>query len=318
VTAASGVVTVTLNAAVDQTLDCPGFAVGAVNRVVGQSIHAGGKGINVAAFLAGRAGMVTATGFLGADNAGAFEALFAMHGIRDRCVRLPGASRVNVKVVDRDNQQVTDINLPGLVIPDEALVRLCAELEVLADEHAWFVLAGSVPAGVPVDIYGELTRRLHARGARVAVDASGASLRQAVDARPDLIKPNQHELGELLGAPVSGRAEVLAAARALQRGGITVVAVSMGGDGAILVDGERALLAVPPAVEVASTVGAGDALVAGILAGGIAGGDLEACARIGTAFAAGTLSQIGPLLPPDERLAALAGAVRIERLEGAS
>ncbi|WP_437625545.1 1-phosphofructokinase [Sorangium sp. So ce1151] len=318
-----GLVTVTLNAALDQTLECPGFAAGAVNRVAAQALTAGGKGINVAALLAGRAaGPVTAAGFLGRDNAAPFEALFRERGIQDRCLRLPGGSRVNIKVVDRlgpGGPKVTDINLPGLSVPPEALSRLVDELDALAREHRWFVLAGSVPAGVPDDFYAEMVRRLKARGCSVAVDASGAPLRHAVAARPDMIKPNQHELGELLGAPLSGgRAEVLRAARELQRSGVGLVVVSLGADGALLVDAGRALLAVPPPIEVASTVGAGDAMVAGVLSARLGeGGDLEACARLGTAFAAGKLAQVGPVLPPDERIQELRAATRIERLDPA-
>lgn len=323
-----GLVTVTLNAAVDQTLECPGFAAGAVNRVAAQTFTAGGKGINVAAFLAGRAGRagrVTATGFLGSDNAAPFEALFRERGIEDRCLRLPGGSRVNIKVVDRlgpEGPRVTDINLPGLVVPEAALSRLVDELDALARDSRWFVLAGSVPAGVPEDFYAEMVCRLKARGCSVAVDASGAPLRRAVAARPDLIKPNQHELRELLGAPLllEERAQVVRAAREIQRSGVGLVVVSLGADGAMFVDAERALLAVPPPIDVASTVGAGDAMVAGVLAARMLaeGGDLEACARLGTAFAAGKLAAVGPVLPPDERLQELRDATRIEPLDGAA
>lgn len=347
-----GVVTVTVNPALDHTLDCPGFTAGAVNRVASQTLTAGGKGVNVAAFLAargrslrndpaagtggdggavaheggaGRPGArraaptngITATGFLGRDNAAPFEELFSGLGIVDCCVRLPGASRVNVKVVDRPAQRVTDINLPGLAIETAALARLHAKIEALAAENHWFVLAGSVPAGVPDDIYADLVKRLHARGCFVAVDGSGGPLRHAVAALPDFIKPNQHELSELLGRPVEGREQVLAAARELRRSGIGLVVVSLGGEGAIFVDGERALLAVPPAIEVASTVGAGDALVAGILAARLEGGDLESCARLGTAFAAGKLAEVGPVLPPRARLETLMLAVQIESLGAA-
>jgi len=312
--ARAGVVTVTLNAALDQTLECPGFAAGEVNRVRAQDVHAGGKGINVAAFLAGRAavGAVTATGFLGRDNLAPFEALFARLAIRDRCLRVAGASRVNVKIVDRPGLEVTDLNLPGLAIPESDRACLLEIVDELAGDNRWFVLAGSLPQGVSESIYAELTTRLHARGALVAVDASGAALRHALAARPDLVKPNQHELAELLGRPVAGRAEVVQAARELHAGGVGLVVVSMGAEGAIFVDGERAVHAAPPPVEVVSTVGAGDAMVAGVLAARLAGGDLWACARSGTAFAAGTLTLPGPELPAPDRLAALSAAVRIE------
>lgn len=311
----TGVVTVTLNAAVDQTLDVPDFAVGAVNRALSETRTAGGKGINVAAFLSGGPSPVTATGFLGADNTAVFEALFRDRRIADRCLRVPGSSRTNVKVVDRKGGSVTDINLPGPHIADTSWRTLLDTLDELGALNGVFVLAGSVPTGLPDSAYAEIIPVLRRHGAFVALDASGAPLRHAMAARPDMIKPNTHELSELLGRPLEGRGDVVGAARELAVRGVALVVVSMGADGAVFVDGGQALLAVPPRVEVASTVGAGDAMVAGVLAARLAGGDLEECARRGTAYAAGTLSQLGPVLPPAARLTELMGAVRVETID---
>lgn len=309
-----GVVTVTLNAAIDQTLDVPGFAAGAVNRAVAETRTAGGKGINVAAFLAGGDTPVTATGFLGEENTAVFDALFRRRGIRDRCLRLAGRSRVNIKLVDREGRSVTDINLPGLYVPAESWRGLLTVVNDLAAANRTFVLSGSVPMGVPDTAYAEMVTALHRRGAFVVVDASGPPLRHAVAARPDMVKPNAAELAELLGRPLTDRAEVVRAARELSETGIALVVVSLGAEGAVFVEGGRALLAVPPPVEVASTVGAGDAMVAGVVAARLEGMGLEDCARRGTAFAAGTLSRLGPELPPPERLAELMRAVRVEEL----
>jgi 1-phosphofructokinase len=309
-----GVVTVTLNAAIDQTLECPGFTAGAVNRVVAETRTPGGKGINVAAFLAGGTRTVTAAGFLGTDNVAPFEALFQARGIQDRCLRLPGPSRVNIKVVDRTGEAVTDLNLPGLQVPEEALEALLTTLDALADDHGCFVLSGSVPLGVPASIYATLTRRLHARGALVAVDTSGEPLRHAVAAKPDFVKPNAHELGELVGHPLGTPGDVVKAARELHAGGIGLVVVSLGPDGALFLSHDGAWRALPPPVEVASTVGAGDALVAGVLAARLDGHDLETCARRATAFAAGKLARVGPVPPAPERVAELVCAVRMHPL----
>ncbi|MDR3514910.1 MAG: 1-phosphofructokinase [Azospirillaceae bacterium] len=309
-----GVVAVTLNAAVDQTLECPGFAAGTVNRVVRQTVTAGGKGINVAAFLADTA-PITAAGFLGRDNVAVFETLFQERGITDRCQRLDGASRVNIKVVDHSGGAVTDINLPGLAVTADALAQLIATVENLAVDNHWFVLAGSVPAGVPETIYADLVTRLRARGAFVTVDASGAPLRHAIAARPSFIKPNVDELGDALGTRLTDRVAILDAARQLQRSGIDLVVVSLGADGAILVDEHQAVHAYPPRVPVASTVGAGDAMVAGVLMSRLAGEDLVTCARRATAVAAGKLAQVGPILPSRARIAELMESVRIEGLE---
>ncbi|QSQ27534.1 1-phosphofructokinase [Pyxidicoccus parkwayensis] len=312
-----GIVTVSLNSAIDQTLECPGFTAGAVNRVTSETRTAGGKAINVAAFLAGGDLPITATGFLGADNTQVFEALFQERGILDRCLRLPGSSRVNIKVVDRMGGTVTDLNLPGLQVPDGALQKLTETLDALARDNSCFVLSGSLPAGMQEDAYATLTARLRSRGAIVVVDTSGAPLKHAVAAKPDFVKPNVHELSELLGRALSDRTEVVRAARQLHATGIELVVVSLGAEGAIFVDGEGALLAVPPRVEVASTVGAGDSMVAGVLSARLAGRSLEECARYGTAFAAGKLVRVGPVPPSQERVQSLMRSVSIHSLSDA-
>lgn len=312
----AGIVTVTLNPALDMTLDCPGFEAGKVNRVRGQALHAGGKGINVAALLSGWCAPVTAAGFLGQDNASAFNQLFRARGIEDQCRRLMGATRTNIKIVDADNGRVTDINLPGLEVPAEAMVALADDLEDMTAENGCFVLSGSIPAGLPDTVYGNLARRLKARDCFVAVDTSGPPLRAAIAAGPDMIKPNEHELADLLGRPVTGLRTVAAAARELVAGGIGLVVVSMGADGAVFAAPGRLLHAIPPAVEVVSTVGAGDAMVAGVLAARLGGcDDLEDWARLGTAFAAGKLTQLGPRLPDRRVTEELRRAVRIDALE---
>ncbi|WP_223641296.1 1-phosphofructokinase [Corallococcus sp. EGB] len=309
-----GVVTVTLNAAIDQTLECPGFTAGAVNRVVAETRTPGGKGINVAAFLAGGPRPVTAAGFLGEDTVPLFETLFRERGIQDRCLRLPGTSRVNIKVVDRTSGAVTDLNLPGPRVPEEALEALMATLDALAEENGCFVLSGSVPAGVPTTLYATLTERLRARGAVVAVDTSGEPLRHAVAAKPDFVKPNAHELGELVARPLRNAGEVARAAKDLHAAGIGLVVVSLGAEGALFISDDGAWRALPPPVEVASTVGAGDALVAGVLAARLEGYDLETCARRSTAFAAAKLARVGPVPPAPERVAELMCAVRMHPL----
>jgi 1-phosphofructokinase family hexose kinase len=311
---AEGVATVTLNAALDHSLECPGFRAGAVNRVTSHWVDPGGKGINVAAFLADWVRPVTAAGFLGRDNTQPFEALFRTKGIEDRCRRVAGETRVNLKVLDPAGKQVTDINLPGAKVSDEDWAALKRDLEALAGERRWFVLAGSLPVGLPEGAYGELVRLLRRAGGFVALDASGPPMRLGVAEGPDLIKPNIHELEELLGRKLPTREAVLEAARGLVAQGIGRVVVSMGADGALLVERGRALFAKPPPVEVVSTVGAGDAMLSGVLASLARGGELEECARRGTAFSVGTLTRHGPVLPPRPEVEALMARVKVEEV----
>ena len=311
---ATRIATLSLNPAIDHSARVPSFTAGRVNRVEWEQSDAGGKGVNVASFLADAGLPVAATGLLGSGNAEPFVELFARKGIADRFVRLPGRTRVNVKIVDPVLDQVTDINFPGLAPRPEDLTRLTETIDTLCADTDWFVLSGSVPAGVPTGVYADLLGRLKDRGKRVVLDASGAPFAAGVTRGPDVIKPNIDELGELVGHPLASHAEVVAAARDLIAGGVGLVAVSMGPDGALFVERDAVVLATPPAIEVKSTVGAGDAMVAGIVAGTLRGLDLAGRARLATGFSLGALGEVGPHLPGQHVIASLAARVQVTAL----
>jgi 1-phosphofructokinase len=309
------IATVTLNPAIDQTVFIPNFAAGTVNRVEREQADAGGKGVNVASFLTHFGLPVAVTGLLGDANAEPFVRLFADRGIDDRFIRVAGRTRVNVKIVDEVQNRVTDINFPGLAAGPADLQRLIAAIDSLCDDTDWFVLAGSVPAGVPEDIYLNLVQRLKARGKTVLLDASGPPFAAAISSGPDLIKPNLDELQELLGRSLATEAEVVAAARQLIGGGIGQVIVSMGRDGALFVERDAAVLAVPPQITVRSTVGAGDAMVAGIITATLRGLDLAGRARLATAFSLGALAEVGPHLPPRKVVESYTESVQVRTLK---
>lgn len=309
------VATVSLNPAIDQTASVPNFTAGAVNRVEREQSDAGGKGVNVASFLAHTGHAVAVTGLLGSHNATLFERLFAENRIVDRFVRLRGSTRVNVKIVDAVNDRITDINFPGLRPAPGDLAALNAAVDGLAQTAEWFVLSGSVPADVPHDFYRMLIARLKAGGRRVLLDSSGPPFAAAIDAAPDAIKPNLEELEELVGRELADENAIVAAARTLIARGIGTVAVSMGARGALFVEAGAAVLAVPPKIAVKSTVGAGDAMVAGLIAGKLQGLDLGECARLGTAYSLGALGEIGPRLPAPNVLLAYAPEVTLRQLD---
>lgn len=298
---AARICTVTLNPAVDVTAGIDGFRPGRVNRVAWERADPGGKGVNVAGALVAFGASVTATGLLGLENAAPLTAFLADRGIPDRFIRLPGRTRTNIKLIDeaaRGEAAVTDLNFPGPTATPEALAALDAALDELAADHEWFVLSGAVPQGAPEDLYARLTERLKGRGRKVVIDASGPALRHAVDAGPALVKPNLHELRDLVG-PVDGDPlEVAAAARDLMDRGVGAVVVSLAEAGAVFVDGGgRAVFAEPPDVEVVSTVGAGDAMVAGLVIGFLRSLKLADRARLATACSAAALTTLGPRLP---------------------
>lgn len=284
------VVTVTVNPAVDQTVWIPGFRPGEVNRVVAETTRPGGKGVNVAARLGSLGVSTVATGVLGRDNATLFEQFLSERDVAERFVRRPGATRTSVKIVDASAAQTTDINFPGETPDAAALDELLERVAELAGGARWVVLAGSLPPGVPTSLYRRLCDAAHDAGARVAVDSSGAAMAEAILARPELVKPNAEELAELVGRQLGDDDAVLDAANELLARGVGQVVVSLGGRGALFVTAERAVRAEPLRVEVISTVGAGDAMVAGAVAGALAELTLEQTAALATASSAAAIS----------------------------
>ncbi|ACO47096.1 1-phosphofructokinase [Deinococcus deserti] len=308
------VATLTLNPALDMTVQADGWQRGEVNAGQAMQIDAGGKGVNVASFLADWGADVTATGLLGDGNPEAFETLMRAKGITDAFVRVPGRTRVGVKLVDRTAQETTDINLPGLHATPEALALLNEAVSTLLPTHDVFVLAGSLPPGVAPDFYASLVARLRAEGKFVAVDTSGPALRAVLDAPtlPHLIKPNVHELESALGRPLEDETSVRAAARGLLERGAHVVAVSQGEQGALFLTAQESVRARPPRVHVVSTVGAGDAMVAGLISAHLDSLPLGEAVRRATSFSLGTITRLGAHLPPRAELDTFAAQVEVQ------
>lgn len=313
-------VTIALNPALDQTIEVERLSVGEVNRALTMQVDVGGKGINVASCLADFGIRTAVTGLLGRENAAPFEALFQAKTIANQCFYLDGQTRINTKLVERESGETTDINLPGPALSADAieaqLERLMTRLDGLADQALWVVLAGSLPPNWPTDTYRRLIDHLHRRGARVALDASGAALASAIAAGPDIVKPNRDELAELIGRPLTSSEEVLAAARELLARPVApgLVVVSMGADGALFVSRDECWLAHPALVELISTVGAGDAMVAGIIAGQVGELSLSDTAKLATAFSASKLARLGPHLPAREQVLSLAELIGLSRI----
>lgn len=306
------VVTVTLNPALDHTLNIEEFQVGEVNRVSEMRTTPGGKGVNVAATLADYGFSVAATGFLGSDNAVPFENLFHDKAIIDGFVRLDGATRVGIKVIDTALQNTTDINFPGLKPTEMDIEMLFSRLEAIA--APWVVIGGSIPPGTPESIYCEMICALKARGRMVALDASGPAFASGLRAGPDFVKPNIRELEELLGKKLTTIAEIDEAAQTLLEHGPKCVAVSMGAEGALFITEKKCMHARPPEVQVKSTVGAGDAMVAGYVAGQLEHHPLYDTARLATAFSVEAVMRIGPGLSPLRKVRAIREQVVVEPL----
>jgi 1-phosphofructokinase len=305
------VVTVTLNPAIDLTVTLDRFVVGAVQRASAAVFNCGGKGVNVAGCLADWGARAAATGVLGRSNDGAFADFFASKGVADHFVRISGETRTNIKIADRASGDTTDVNLPGLTVSDSAFDAVRAALTGCVAPHQPVVLAGSLPESMPDAAWATLAGDLARHNARVVLDTSGAPLAAALASGQPLhaVKPNRAELEALLGRDLPTTADLIAAARTLLDRGVALVVVSLGADGALFVDRQAALAAALPAKKALSTVGAGDAMVAGIAAALVEGASLERLARLAVAFASSKLDRIGPFLGPHEDVERLAAAV---------
>ena len=315
------VVTVALNPALDHTIEVAGLQPGAVNRALRMQVDVGGKAINVASCLADFGVTAAVTGQLGRDNVALFEELFQRKHIANHCHLLDGLTRINTKVVDTASGETTDINMPGPEFDPAAaadlLKQVLQRLDLLSQQAKWIVLSGSLPPGMPAETYATITRRAQAAGAAVVLDTSGEPLKAALAAGPRIIKPNRHELAELLGEPLDTLESLVAAARGLLNGphAPETVVVSLGGDGALFLNRAQALHAHPVSVAVTSTVGAGDAMVAGLVAAQLENRSLAETAQLATAFAAAKLTRLGPHLPPPEEVRALAQQITVTALD---
>jgi 1-phosphofructokinase len=308
------ILTVTLNPAIDRTIFVPGFKANAVNRVEEDYSHAGGKGVNVASLLADYGFSLCVSGFLGKDNSLIFEKLFDHKKIKDDFIRIEGVTRTGIKIVNELEKETTDINFPGAAPSLENVNELISVIKNICSEVEWIVFAGSIPKGVSSDIYNKIIKEVKQANVKVAMDTSGKPLEEALISCPDLIKPNIEELEEITGRKLLSIDEIKSVALELNSSGIETVIVSMGADGALFSELGITVLAKPGSVKLVSTVGAGDAMVAGTIAGKLQGKPLEECAKLGTAFSVSALSRLSSDLPDDNELSKLKEQVIITQV----
>ncbi|MCP8463828.1 1-phosphofructokinase [Pseudomonas sp. ZM23] len=307
------ILTVTLNPALDLTVRLPHLDVGEVNRSESVLVQAAGKGLNVAQVLADLGHHLTVTGFLGADNAPPFDALFRRRGFVDAFVRVPGETRSNIKLAEVTGR-ITDINGPGPLVSGAQQDALLDRLDLISADFEVAVVAGSLPRGIEPQWLCELLQRLKSRGLKVAFDCSGAALRAGIEAGPWLIKPNDQELGEACGQLAGSDAETAAQVESLRARGIEQVVLSQGADGVRWFGPQGTWQALPPAVDVASTVGAGDSLLAGMLHGLLCGWPAERVLRHATAVAALAVTQFDFGIGDAQRLSRIEDGVQVRAL----
>lgn len=308
------IITVTMNPAIDKTVEIDQLLPGGLNRIRKVEYDAGGKGINVSKTIRELGGTSIATGFLGGNAGKTIQSVLGKKEIGNDFIQVDGETRTNTKVFEK-NGAVTELNEPGPVISEDQIHALLQKLEDYADDHTLFVLAGSIPAGVDRNIYAEITRLVHKKGAKVLLDADGELFRNSLEAVPDIIKPNRVELEEYAGFDYrASQEELLNLARKIRQKGIGTVAVSMGKSGAMLVKDGYEVRCPALSVKAHSTVGAGDAMVAALAYSWDQGLDDDALTRLCIATSAGAVTTIGTKPPTRELVDQLAEQVIIERI----
>ncbi len=305
------IITVTMNPALDKTVDIDHMVVGGLNRITQWVVDPGGKGINVSKTIAALGGTTLATGFL-AGNAG--KQLLEMLGdLETDFVFVEGETRTNTKVFAQDGT-LTELNEQGPEISQQDCQILLDKLETYVDEHALVILAGSIPKGVPKDIYCQITQVVHRKGGKVLVDADGELFRNSLPAKPDYIKPNREELAQYLGKSSLSPEELLAVSDQLLQEGVGTMAVSMGKDGAYFLSKGEKIHCPGLNVQAHSTVGAGDAMVAAMAFAISRNWEFDKMASLAVATSAGAVTTIGTKPPSLEQVITLQQQVEIHRI----
>ena len=291
------IVTVTMNPAIDKTVDIDRLEHGGLNRIQSVEMDAGGKGINVSKTIKAIGGESIATGFLGGRSGKIIQEVLREQGILTDFVWLEADTRTNTKVVESTGE-VTELNEPGPAATKAQTEELIQKLEAYAGENTLFVLAGSIPAGMDKNIYAVIMDRVHAKGAKVLLDADGELFVHGLDAGPDILKPNRVELEQYYHLDYrASEEELVSMGKRLLGKGTEMVAISLGQMGALFV-GQDGIIRCPGLkVKAHSTVGAGDAMVASLAYSWDRKLSLEDTVTLGMAVSAGAVTTIGTKPP---------------------
>jgi len=307
------ILTVTLNAAIDQTWIVPDFRVHAIHRSRRVIRQPGGKGVNVARVLNALGTNVCATGFVGGQNGRWMMKALESDGIPSDFVWIGKETRTCLTLLDPDHGTQTEVLEPGPTVSEVEWHQLAAKVATWAERSSMVACCGSLPPGVPEDAYGELIRIARSRGATVWLDTSGKALQYGWAARPDGIKVNQDEAGHLLGKVVSSRAETIAAAKQLVRDAGQTVIVTAGVQGLAAVVGGETYWVTPPTVQAVNPVGSGDAFLAGWLSAAHQRKSREEALALATACAAANaLRETAGI--EKQQVSALLKEVRVEKV----
>ena len=308
------IVTVTLNPAIDKTGVVEGFLPGAVNRMKSVRMDPGGKGINVSKTLKMLGQESRTVGILGGNTGAWVEGALKAAGISTDFVTVEHSTRTNLKLIDRAGGGTTDINEPGDLVTEETLNLVKERLLAMLKKDDIVVFSGSLPPGAPDELYGDWAGLCRAAGAKVFIDADGASFRHAVLSIPYAVKPNQHELSRLFQRELTSMEDIVTCGMWLIDRGIHVAAISLGGDGALFLSENECYRGYGLQVEAKSTVGAGDSMMAALAFGEARGMGLYETARLAIAVSAASVMQSGSQSADPDAVQELLGRVRLEKI----
>jgi 1-phosphofructokinase len=305
--------TVTFNPALDKTVTIENFTLNEVNRVLSVRKDAGGKGINVSKMLYKLGEISCAMGFLGLDTGKYIENELKQEGIQTCFVRTNVETRTNLKVVDPLNKTFTDINEPGGQVLESDIRKLENSLLSMVEPGDIVVFSGRVANGMDESIVKEWGIHCKQKGARVFVDAEGNTLKLAIEARPYLIKPNLDELESISGKKLDNREAMILECEKIIKSGVSIVVLSLGGDGALFVNEQNQFYIKALDVQVKSTVGAGDSMMAAFAYGVHNNLDFEETAKLSMAVSGVKVTCEGTKMPDKELINKLLGRVNIEK-----
>ena len=308
------ITSISLNPSIDRTLEVNSFCTGGLNRVQAQTDVAAGKGTNVALAAAALGEASECIGFMYREGGRLFEQRLADGGATSDFLWCDGAVRVNVKVFDREKGEITEINSSGTPVTPLQLQQMTGLVLDHARKTDFLILTGSLPPGCPVDYYRTLAEAAATENCRVLLDADGERLRSGLAAKPFLIKPNRYELELLTGKTLDSIDKLMSVAQEIIDGGVGVVAVSMGGEGALIMNGEEAWRTPGLKVDVKSTVAAGDSMIAGLAAGFSRGCELKEAFRLGVAAATARCATAPERIIDLETVLNFAGQLKMEKL----
>lgn len=306
------IITVTLNPAVDKTIEIDDFLVGKVNRVSTLRLDAGGKGINVSKVIQSLGGTSKAVAILAGRNGEYIKNYLDSIGVENDAVFIGGETRTNTKVVDKKNHTNTDINESGPPVSSETLEKLQAKFYDNQDENSVLVFSGSIPQNVDKDIYKKWIVKAKEKGIKTVLDADGELLRQGIQAGPYLIKPNIAELEGLFGQKINNIEEAVKLSKKLFDYGIEIITISLGEDGAIFIKKDSVIHAKGIKVKVESTVGAGDSMVAALALAIEKNYDFEKAVKLSVACGTASVMTAGTQAASLETIVELENKVQLE------